>query len=329
MITNDEFFQRINNLEQTVSILKEQSEEYRYAGESRENRDAKKDYKDRLFKFIFGNPENRAWTLSLYNAVNNTNYEDPSEIQFNTIGDAVYMRMKNDVSFIIASEMNLWEHQSTFNPNMPMRFFLYAGRLYEKYITASDYYIYSSSLQSIPKPVCICFYNGRKDQPESQVLKLSDAWAGEGDIEVRVAMLNINFGKNQKLMEACQPLYEYAWLVDAVRRHQSEKMDLNAAVDATIDEMPDAYMIKKFLIENRAEVKSMFLTEYNEEKVLEKEREEGRMEGRKEGREERDLEIAAKLIKEGGLSASFISRISDLSVDAVRSLAKSMGTVVG
>ena len=125
-----------------------------------------------------------------------------------------------------------------------------------------------------------------------------------------------------------QPLYEYAWLVDAVRRHQSEKMDLNAAVDATIDEMPDAYMIKKFLIENRAEVKSMFLTEYNEEKVLEKEREEGRMEGRKEGREERDLEIAAKLIKEGGLSASFISRISDLSVDAVRSLAKSMGTVV-
>ena len=113
--------------------------------------------------------------------------------------------------------------------------------------------------------------------------------------------------------------------MDAVRRHQSEKMDLNAAVDATIDEMPDAYMIKKFLIENRAEVKSMFLTEYNEEKVLEKEREEGR----KEGREERDLEIAAKLIKEGGLSASFISRISDLSVDAVRSLAKSMGTVVG
>ena len=122
-----------------------------------------------------------------------------------------------------------------------------------------------------------------------------------------------------------QPLYEYAWLVDAVRRHQSEKMDLNAAVDATIDEMPDAYMIKKFLVENRAEVKSMFLTEYNEEKVLEKEREEGR----KEGREERDLEIAAKLIKEGGLSASFLSRISDLSVDAVRSLAKSMGTVVG
>ena len=107
MITNDEFFQRINNLEQTVSILKEQSEENRYAEESRENRDAKKDYKDRLFKFIFGNPENRAWTLSLYNAVNNTNYEDPSEIQFNTIGDAVYMRMKNDVSFIIASEMNL------------------------------------------------------------------------------------------------------------------------------------------------------------------------------------------------------------------------------
>lgn len=79
------------------------------------------------FEFIFGNPENRQWTLSLYNAVGGTNYTDPDEIQFNTIGDAVYMRMKNDISFIIAFEMNLWEHQSTFNPNMPMRFFIYAG----------------------------------------------------------------------------------------------------------------------------------------------------------------------------------------------------------
>ena len=78
-------------------------------------------YKDRVFKFIFGNPENKEWTLSLYNAVNGSNYSNPDDIQFNTIEDAVYMSMKNDVSFIILDEMNLWEHQSSFNPNMPMR----------------------------------------------------------------------------------------------------------------------------------------------------------------------------------------------------------------
>ena len=128
-----------------------------------------------------------------------------------------------------------------------------------------------------------------------------------------------------------QPLYEYAWLVDAVRRHQSEKMDLNAAVDATIDEMPDAYMIKKFLIENRAEVKSMFLTEYNEEKVLEKEREEGRMEGRKEGRLEGRMEGRkegageekrrnAKAMKSEGFSNEVIARITGLSREAIAAL---------
>ena len=242
---------------------------------------AEEDYKDRLFKFIFGNEANKGWTLSLYNAIHRTDYTDPEELQFNTIGDAVYLRMKNDVSFIIMFRMNLWEHQSTLNPNMPMRFFLYAGRLYEKYVRSSGYYQYSSRLQMIPAPECICFYNGTVEQPDKQVLKLSDAYEGEGDIEVRVTMLNINHGKNREIMERCRPLEEYAWLVDAVRRHQDEKMDLDRAVDASLNEMPEDFVIRPFLLDNRAEVKSMFLTEYDEAKEREKEREEGFEEGDK------------------------------------------------
>ena len=118
-------------------------------------------------------------------------------IQFNTIGEVAYMHMRNDVSFIIAFELNLWEHQSKFNPNMPMRFFRYAAALYAKYIATSNYYEYSSSLQPVPRPKCVCFYNGTQEQPEKQVLKLSDAYEGEGDIEVKVTMLNINYGKNK------------------------------------------------------------------------------------------------------------------------------------
>ena len=315
--------QQIEELKKRNTHLENQIEEYALY-----KKDAKKDYKDRLFKFIFGNPENRNWTLSLYNAVNGTDYSNPDEIQFNTIADAVYMRMKNDVSFIIAFEMNLWEHQSTFNPNMPMRFFIYGGRLYEKYIATSDYYQYSSSLQPVPRPVCICFYNGTKEQPEKMILRLSDAYEGEGDIEVRVTMLNINYGKNQSLMDACEPLKEYAWLVDAVRRHQAEKMDLDAAVDASMDEMSDEFVIKPFLMENRAEVKNMFLTEYNEEKVMEKEREEGRQEGRQEGERKRSEEIASNMLKEGGVSAAFISKMTELSEEAVRKLAKTLGVAV-
>ena len=155
------------------------------------------EHKDRVFKFIFGNPDNKEWTLSLYNAVNKSGYDNPDDIQFNTIDDAIYLGMKNDVSFIIMDEMNLWEHQSSYNPNMPMRFFIYAAKLYEKYIAGSDYYQYSSRLQTAPRPKCICFYNGTADQPEEKVLKLSEAFGGEADIEVCVTMLNINYGKNR------------------------------------------------------------------------------------------------------------------------------------
>ena len=86
-------------------------------------------YRDRLFKFIFGNPEHTEWTLSLYNAMNGTNYTNPDDIQLTTLDDAVYMNMKNDISFLITEIMNLWEQQSTFNPNMPMRILIYAGML--------------------------------------------------------------------------------------------------------------------------------------------------------------------------------------------------------
>ena len=244
------------------------------------------EYKDRLFKFIFGYPDNKQWTLDLYNAVNGTDYNDTDALTFNTIGDALYLKMKNDISFIIDFQMNLWEHQSTFNPNMPMRFLRYGSHLYEKYIETSDYYEYSGTLQNIPTPKCVCFYNGTKEQPEKQILRLSDAYKGKGDIEVEVTMLNINYGKNKNLMDACKPLQEYAWTVDAVRRHQKEKKDLDAAVDAAVDEMPDDFVIRDFIIANRAEVKTMLLTEYNEEKVLEKGRQEGRQEGERKAQKE-------------------------------------------
>ena len=116
-----------------------------------------REYKDRLFKFIFGNPENKAWTLSLYNAINNSSYADPEAIRLTTLEDAVYMSMKNDTSFLIGDTMNFYEQQSSFNPNMPMRFLIYAGILYGRYIDdkANKYYKFSSTLQKAPTPRCI------------------------------------------------------------------------------------------------------------------------------------------------------------------------------
>lgn len=273
------------------------------------------EHKDRVFKFLFGNPENREWTLALYNAVNGSSYTDADAIDFNTIDDAVYLGMRNDVSFIITSELNLWEHQSTFNPNMPMRFLLYVAKLYEKFIANSDYYLYSSTLQPVPRPKFVCFYNGTTKQPERQILRLSDAFGGDGDVEVKGLMLNVNYGKNKVLMEACEPLKEYAWLVENIRRYQKELKNLETAVDRAIDEMSDEFIIKKFLLSNKAEVKGMFLTEYDQDKVLAQER-----------REERKRMATDMLIN--GEPLEKIALYSRLAEDVIRNIAKTIGATV-
>ena len=160
-----------------------------------------------------------------------------------------------------------------------------------------------------------------RDEPESSVLRLSDAYEGDGDIEVLVTMLNINYGKNKALMEACRPLREYAWFIDRVRTLQKDKNDLGAAVYTAIDQMPDDYMIKPFLLDNRSEVMKMVLTEYDQEKTIEKAIDEGRKEGLKEGCDKGNMEVATELLQDGNHTVSFISRISRLPESAIRKLA--------
>lgn len=221
--------------------------------------------------------------------------------------------------------MNLWEHQSTYNPNMPFRFLEYAAALYDKFAETTDFNQYSRNLQKIPTPKCICFYNGIESQPESKTLYLSDAYDNKGDIEVEVTMLNINFGKNKKLLDACKPLYEYSWLIDRIRIHQKNGYNLNNAVDKAVEEMPDNFIIKPFIIANRAEVKNMLIfEEFNEEKYKNLFIEEGK----EEGREERGEEIATNLLRAGGLSASFIAKNCMLSESDVLDLAKRLGVSV-
>lgn len=256
-------------------------------------------YKDRLFNFLFGSEENKAWTLSLYNAVNGSAYTDPSVIEITTIREVMYLGMHNDVSFLIADDMTLYEQQSTYNPNMPLRLLQYAGNLYEKYVKERKMNKYGSDLLKLPVPKLVVFYNGRKDQPDEKMLYLSDSFpkGAEADIEVRVRMLNVHFGRNQELMNACKPLREYAWLVEEVRKNNisHDETGMSSAVDKAINEMPNDFVIKPFLEAHRAEVKGMLLTEYNEAEQMELFKEDGRREGRAEGRVEGEG-LLAKLI---------------------------------
>ena len=136
--------------------------------------------KDRLFRFIFARAENREWTLSLYNAVNGSKYTDPEAIQVTTIEDAVYMSMKNDLSFLIADTMNFYEHQSTVNPNMPVRMLIYAGMVYSKYVEdkSNRINLYGSRQQMLPVPKLVCFYNGVREQPDRDGIAVKFSFPG-------------------------------------------------------------------------------------------------------------------------------------------------------
>ena len=271
---------------------------------------ANRQYKDRLFKFIFGNPDNKEWTRSLYNAVNGSCYTNPDDIQLTTIENAVYMSMRNDVSFLIADTMNLYEQQASFNPNMPMRFLIYAGMMYGRYVEENrSYHRYSSRQQKAPTPKCICFYNGKEDREDRVILRLSDAFDTDvpPDIEVTVTMININYGHNRELLESCRPLGDYAKFVELVRASRRTAVTLEQAIDAAINELDSDSTLKAFLTAHKAEVKFMCITEYDEERTIaefrEEGKEEGRAEGRAEGLEEGRVEAMRKMMKELSFSA--------------------------
>ena len=226
-----------------------------------------REHKDRLFKFIFEKKEN---LLQLYNALNGTNYNNPEDLEIVTLEDVIYMRMKNDIAFVLDYRMNLFEHQSTDNPNMPLRGLLYFARQYEKYIAKNEYNLFSTRVIPLPTPQYVVFYNGDKWKGERKVLRLSDCFANneiKGCMEIEVVQLNINYGHNKEIMEKCKILGEYAVFVGKVKNY-SKTLSIEEAVDKATDECIEEGILKKILIEHRAEVKDMLLTEYDEEKTM-------------------------------------------------------------
>ena len=239
-----------------------------------------REHKDRLFRLLFGDEKNKSNLLSLYNAINNTHYTNADDLEIMTMQDCIYMKMKNDVSVLLYQVLALYEQQSSWNPNMPVRGFLYFAHLYEKYIEMHKLNIYGSKLLKLPTPQYIVFYNGTVMKNDEVKLQLSDSFENPHaaqEFEWTATVKNINYGHNKELMENCHILKEYAQFVDKVRRYNKELNDIRAAIDKTIQECIDEGILKDFLSAHRAEVFNVCLTEYDEEIVKRDLREEGIM----------------------------------------------------
>lgn len=247
--------------------------------------------KDRLFCSLFGNSARKALALELYNALNGTQYTNPEDIQINTIGDVVYMGMRNDVSFLLANDLNMYEQQSTWNPNMPLRCFLYTAHAIERYLhdTGKDKKIYGANMVYIPTPKLVVLYNideSKNSVPvQDQVLKFSDCFMSpkSGDVEVTVHAYNINPGN--WLPSRCIPLNDYSSFVDSYRKFAKDANtdeERVRAANAAIDQLPYG-RVREYISSQRSEVIDMLLTEYNEAEVMEAIKEEAREEGKAQG----------------------------------------------
>ena len=226
-----------------------------------------RNYKDTVFRMLFNNKEA---LLSLYNAINGTHYDRTDDLEIITLENAVYMAMKNDIAFILGLYMNLYEHQSTLNPNMPLRDLFYIAKQMEKVVI--DDTLYSSRVVKIPTPKFIVFYNGVDACEERRILKLSDAFQKkeeEVNLELKVLVLNINAGMNRQIMESCQTLKEYSIYVERVRKYRAD-MPIEQAVEKAVTECIRENILADFLKKQRAEVVAMSILEYNEEEEIKK-----------------------------------------------------------
>ena len=257
---------------------------------------ATKKYKDTIFRMLFENKEN---LLSLYNAMNHKNYTDADALQVVTLENSIYMGMKNDLAFILDMNLYLYEHQSTYNPNMPLRDLFYISNEYQKLVVQKS--LYSSVLQKIPAPKFVVFYNGTKEIEDISEFRLSSAYecqTDDPDLELRVTVLNVNEGHNQELMEHCQTLKEYAQYVAKVRKYTSlGEMSLEEAVECAVEECIKEGILAEFLIQNRAEVISMSIFEYNKDEEEKKLRKAEFEAGREAGIEEGRMELLKQLIQ--------------------------------
>jgi predicted transposase YdaD len=280
-------------------------------------------YKDRLFKAVFGQASRQSswWRLDLYNALNDTDYKNPNDLTLTTIENVIYITMKNDVSFLVGSQMNLYEQQSTFNPNMPLRGLMYFAQLYQIYLSNKRKDLLGSRLVKIPAPSFIVFYNGDRTLSDVSYQRLSDAFEPKGStegFEWTAKVINIGGGHNETLHKKCKALYDYSSYVNRVKVNLKAGMTTEEAVRDALDFAIKNHLLNGFFKRQKMEVLNMSLTEFDQEEYDRNRREEGYLDGVNDGKQD-----AARNALALGLPLEQVSQITGLSVEDIQALAAS------
>ena len=274
---------------QTV-VMSDHSERRNLMTENRE-------YKSDAFSMLMQDREN---ALQVYNALNESSYDDPESVEIVSLESGISLSIRNDAAFIVGTDFNIYEHQASYNPNMPIRALYYYATIMQEMLNKRD--LYSTRLINIPTPHFVVFYNGVANRPEKEVMKLSAAFEKPTDrpeLELICTVYNINPDKNEEILQKCSILREYTAFVETVRKYDREGNE--SPVENAIKYCIENHILEKFLRERGAEVlKTMAIDmtfERREILIREEEKIEGRKEGRIEGRKE-GADMLASLLKQ-------------------------------
>ena len=262
-----------------------------------------REYKSDVFSMLL---EDKANALEIYNALNDSHYDRPEDVEIILLEKGISLSIRNDATFIIDMYMNFYEHQSTYNPNMPLRNLIYYANTMEKRLKQEKRDLFSRQLIKIPTPRFAVFYNGTEKRPEREIMRLSDAFVHPLEVpemELICTVYNINPECNGELLEKSEVLRGYMTFVELVRRLEREYNSLETAIDRAMEECIRQHIFEDFFRGRKDEVRKMtqldFTWERREELIRMEERAEGHAEGHAEGYKQAHIDAIKKMISKG------------------------------
>ena len=307
----------------------------------KQEQEVKRTYKDSVFVTIF---HEKSKLIELYNALFDTNYDESAPIDIVTIKDVLFRTLKNDVAFVLGGRfVVLVEHQSSINENMPLRDLMYISTVLKRMIDTTR--LYREKRLMIPRPEFIVFYNGTKDFPAYQELRLSDSFLGEKQkdeedaLQLIVKVYNINTKKNSEILGRCETLRQYSRFVEIMRSYREGSELTNDVIVEVLDKCKKEGILTEFLDKYGTEIVEMLFKELTREEDLEISRLDGYEEGfnsgeragfskgeragfskgERAGAEQKQCEIA-KSLRESGIPIDVIAKNTGLSEKEIAEL---------
>ena len=281
---------------------------------------AKRNYKDSLFRHIFNH---KARLRNLYEALSGRKV-NASDIRINTLRGTFFNGVKNDISFQIKGRfVVLIEQQSSWNPNMPLRFLWYLAKLYRRQVPRDmQYHI---KLVPLETPEFYVLYNGRETEPPYQVLRLEDAFeetpVGDSLLRLDVPCYNVNATPGNELLEKCYELRSYSVFVAKVREGRDSGMTLDDAIIAAIHYCINQDLMADYFKENESEVLDMVSTKWDWNEALRVAKEDAAEMAREEGMEKGRWTTLAELVHDGILSIKDAAKKAGMTEEKFRKLA--------